>query len=69
MKLSTLRQQANLTPTAVAKALNVSLQSVYRYERGEHKISIEQALQLSELYDCDVRDVIEAQLNSCQCDR
>lgn len=63
--LSDLRKQSGKTPIEVANMLRVSLQSVYRYERGESRINIQQVLLLSELYGCSEHDVIEAQLNSC----
>ena len=66
MTLRRLREQNEKTPIDIAKALNVSLQTAYRYEQGVRRINIEQVLILSKLYDCTAEEVIEAQLNSCQ---
>ena len=66
MTLRQLREQNEKTPTEMAKSLNVSLQTAYRYEQGTRRINIEQVLILSKLYDCSAEEVIEAQLSSCQ---
>jgi transcriptional regulator with XRE-family HTH domain len=66
MTLRRLREQNEKTLREITEALNVSLQTVYRYEQGVRRINIEQVLILSKLYDCTAEEVIEAQLNSCQ---
>ena len=69
MKLSDLRQSAGYSVIQVAKELNVSIQSVYRYEQGERKLSLEQVLELSKLFDCSAEEIIKSQINSNQSDR
>lgn len=49
--LRDLREQNKKTLADVAKALNVSVRSVSRYEQGARKISIDQVLVLVELYE------------------
>lgn len=63
--LRDLREQNKKTLADVAKALNVSVRSVSRYEQGARKISIDQVLVLAELYEESAEDIIRAQLNSC----
>lgn len=64
MKLSDLRQSAGYSVIQVAKELNVSIQSVYRYEQGERRLSLEQVLELSKLFDCSAEEIIKAQISS-----
>lgn len=63
--LRDLREQNKKTLADVAKALNVSVRSVSRYEQGARKISIDQVLVLVEVYEESAEDIIRAQLNSC----
>ena len=65
MTLKELREQSGKTIKEIADVLNISLQTVYRYEQGIRKLSISQVLVLSELFDCTAEEVIKAQLNSC----
>ena len=67
--LRDLRLQNKKTCVEVAQALGVTLRAYFRYEQGSRRISLEQVLTLAELYDVSEREVIEAQLNSCQCAR
>lgn len=53
------------TLAEVASDLNVTIQPLYRYERGSRRINIEQVLLLSQLYNCTAEEIINAQLNSC----
>lgn len=64
--LRDLRLQAKKTVAEVAKVLGVANSSYYSYEQGTRRVSLEQVLSLSELYDCTEREIIQAQLNSCQ---
>ncbi len=67
MTLKLLRQESQKSVKDVANFLHITVQSVYRYERGEHKLTLEQVLLLAHLYDCTEKEIIEAQLNSCPC--
>ena len=67
--LKSLREDNKKTAAEVATVLGVTVQAIYRYEQGSRRISLEQVIQLTELYGCTEREVIEAQLNSCQNDR
>lgn len=64
--LRDLRLQAKKTVAEVAKVLNVTDSALYNYEQGTRRVSLEQVLLLAELYDCTEREIIQAQLNSCQ---
>ena len=63
--LKDLREQAGLSVKEVAKLLGVETQTLYRYEQGTRRISLEQVLRLAEAYDTSAEEVIRAQLNSC----
>ena len=63
--LKDLREQAGLSVKEVAKLLGVTTQTLYRYEQGTRRISLEQVLRLAEAYDTSTEEVIKAQLNSC----
>ena len=62
--LKDLRKQKGLTLYQTARALNVSIRTILRYEEGTRQINIKQALQLATLYECSVQEIIDAQLNS-----
>ena len=64
--LKELRKQTKKTCTEVAQALGVTERAYCRYEQGTRRISLEQVLILAELYDVSEKEVIQAQLNSCQ---
>lgn len=66
MNLKDMRLENKKTLAEVASILNVTLQSLSRYERGTRRISIEQVLLLSKLYDYTAEEIIVAQLNSCR---
>ena len=67
--LKQLRQDSKKTCAEVAQALGVARNAITNYESGIRKINIEQVLILAEEFDVSEREVIEAQLNSCRCDR
>jgi transcriptional regulator with XRE-family HTH domain len=67
--LRDLRNESKKTCAEVAQALNVTLRAIYNYELGLRQINIKQVLLLAELFDVSEREVIEAQLNSCQFSR
>ena len=62
--LKDLRTQNKKTCVEVAQALGVTIQTLYRYEQGTRRISLEQVLILAQLYDVSAEEVIQAQLNS-----
>lgn len=64
--LKELRKQAKKTCTEVAQALGVTGNAVTNYEAGIRRISLEHVLILAEMYDVSEKEVIQAQLNSCQ---
>lgn len=72
--LRDLRVNAGKSVKETATALNVTLRAVFNYEYGLRRISLEQILILSALFDCSEREVIDAALNSlrnpkCNLDR
>lgn len=64
--LKELRESSGLLAKEVAEALKITPRAYARYEQGTRRINIEQVLILSELFDVSERDLIQAQLNSCQ---
>lgn len=64
--LRDLREICGKSAIQVANALGVTVRTVNRYEQGSRQISIEQVLILAEFLDCTEREIIIAQLNSCQ---
>ncbi len=62
--LRDLRKQAGKTCAEVAKTLGVTRNAVTNYETGIRRISLEQVLALSKLYDVSTEEIIKAQLNS-----
>lgn len=64
--LKDLRKGARKSVGEVAEALGVTDRTVSRYEQGSRQVGLRQVLVLAALYDCTEREVIEAQLNSCQ---
>lgn len=64
--LRTLRKACNRSLSEIATILNVTVQAVSRYEKGERQINIRQVLTLAEVYDCTAEEIIHAQLNSYQ---
>lgn len=66
MTLKELRTQSGKTAKEVASELNVTERTIARYEQGIRRISLEQVLKLAEVYEVSEKEVIEAQLSSCQ---
>ncbi len=64
--LRELREESGKSIADVAKALGMSVYTVYNYEYGNRQIGLVQVLRLSKLFDCSTEEVIKAQLNSCQ---
>ena len=64
--LRNLRLQAKKTCAEVAQVLGVTSNAISNYECGIRRISLEQVLILAELYDVGEKEIIQAQLNSCQ---
>lgn len=64
--LRDLRKQSGKTAVEVAAAVGVAVGTYFRYEQGTRQISIQQVLLLAKMFDCTEREIIEAQLNSCQ---
>jgi predicted transcriptional regulator len=67
--LRTLREESGKDVKEVADKLGVCCRAVYKYERGERHISLEQVLILSKLYGVTAEEVIQAQLNSRRYDQ
>ena len=58
--LRELRESAKKTCAEVAQALIVTTNAIYNYEQGIRRISLEQVLILSKLYDVSAEEVIQA---------
>lgn len=66
MTLKELRIQNGKTAKEVAEELGVRSTAISNYEQGIRRISLEQVLKLSKLYECSAEEIIRAQINSCQ---
>ena len=62
--LRELRERNKKTCAEVAQALGVANSSLYNYEQGTRRISLEYVIILAELYDVSEKEIIQAQLNS-----
>lgn len=67
--LKSLREENKKTLAEIASVLAVSSRAVWNYENGLRRISLEQVLILSKLFDVTAEEIIEAQLNSCKGDK
>ena len=63
--LKNLRINAGKRIVEVAAVLGVAISTYYNYEEGVRRISLEQVLLLSKLFDRSAEEVIKAHLNSC----
>ena len=66
LTLRELREMSGKSCSEIAKALGIAPSSYYNYEQGIRRMSLEYVLILAVLFECTEREVIEAQLNSCQ---
>lgn len=64
MTLKQLRKQSKKTAAEVAEKLGIAVSTLYNYEQGIRRVSIEQVIPLAKLFDVTEREVIEAQLES-----
>lgn len=64
MTLRELRLQNKKTVAEVAKVLGVTETAVYNYENAIRRISLEQVIILSKIYDETAEEIINAQLKS-----
>lgn len=62
--LRDLRKASKKTLAEVANVLNVTIQTVCRYEAGTRQIGIQQVLPLARFYGVSAEDIITAQLIS-----
>lgn len=56
-----MRKKANKTVLDVQKALMVSDATVYYWENGTTKPTVDKLLKLAELYECSVDDLLSAE--------
>lgn len=62
--LRQLREQAGLSRAEVAKALGVTVQSIFRYESGARRLAIDFVFPLAALYGEAAEDIIKAAVAS-----
>lgn len=67
--LKSLRLENRKIAAEVAAALGIARSTYSNYEQGIRQIDLRLIIPLSKLLDCTVEEIIEAQLNSCQCAR
>lgn len=63
--LRELREQSGKTRAEVANALGVTPNAITNYEYGKRRLSLEQVLLLSKMYESTAEEIITAQLNNC----
>lgn len=66
MNLRDLRMSARKTAEQIAAQLNIARSTYSNYEQGIRTIDIRLIIPLAEIFDCSEREIIEAQINSCQ---
>ena len=66
MTLKDLRTSAGKTAEQIAAQLNIARSTYSNYEQGIRTVDIRLIIPLAELFDCSEREIIEAQINSCQ---
>lgn len=64
--LRDLRNQAKMTAEQVATELSIARSTYSNYEQGTRTIDIRLIIPIAKIFDCTEREIIEAQLNSCQ---
>ena len=68
MKIKELREKSKSNPIDLAKLLDISIQSYYRYESGQNEPSITKLIQLADFYGvsldylCDHKTKYQADL-------
>ena len=58
MTMKEARVNARYTKRAVARALNVSEQTIYKWEKGITIPNVKQFAQMCKIYDCSWADII-----------
>jgi len=58
-RLKELREENNISLGALADYLGVSRKSVYEYERGRNKVSVDVAVKLAELFGDEILEPVE----------
>ena len=66
MTLKDLRTSAGKTAEQIAAQLNIARSTYSNYEQGIRTVDIRLIIPLAEIFDCSEREIIEAQINSCQ---
>lgn len=64
--LRDLRNESKKTAEQVATELNIARSTYSNYEQGIRTIDIRLIIPIAKIFDCTEREIIEAQLNSCQ---
>ena len=60
-KLRELRRQKGLSQTELAKAVNVALLTVFRWEKGERQPRINELQRLCEIFECTKSELLNEQ--------
>ncbi len=66
MNLKELRESCGFSRPDVARAMNVSLSAIFKYESGRRYIGLKDVLLLADLFNTSAENVILCQLNSGQ---
>lgn len=62
--LKVIRENMNLSQAQVAKQAHISTSYYGMIERGERTLSVEQLINLAEVFECNITDILEMVENS-----
>ena len=58
MNIRYFREREKLTQEALAKALNVSAQTIWRWENGERKPDLDMVFKIADFFSCSFDDLL-----------
>ena len=64
-KIKMLMDEREISAKDLSKVMNVSIQAVYRWQKGETLPTISNMFILGQLFDVDVDDILVARENTC----
>ena len=64
-KIKMLMDEREISAKDLSKVMNVSIQAVYRWQKGETLPTISNMFILGQLFDVDVDDILVARGNTC----
>ena len=64
-KIRTLMDERKISAKELSKVMSVSIQAVYRWQKGETLPTISNMFILGQLFDVDVDDILVARESTC----